>query len=50
MPWVMFSTVGGFHDKCGGYLGVFSTVGDIMINVGDILSTVEGVQYHRGMS
>ena len=21
MPWVMFSTVGGFHDKCGGYLG-----------------------------
>ena len=27
------------------YRGVFSTVGDIMINVGDILSTVEGVQY-----
>ena len=26
----MFSTVGGYHDKCG----------DIMINVGDILSTV----------
>ena len=26
-------------------LGVFSTVGDIMINVGDILSTVGGVQY-----
>ena len=52
----------------GGYLeyrGVFSAVGDIMINVGDILSTVGGfhimmhvgdimstvggVEYHRGI-
>ena len=30
------STVGGYLE----YRGVFSTVGDIMINVGDILSTV----------
>ena len=29
-------------------VGVFSTMGDIMINVGDILSTVEGVQYRGG--
>ena len=29
-------------------VGVFSTVGDIMINAGDILSTVEGVQYRGG--
>ena len=27
-------------------MGVFSTVGDIMMHVGDPLSTVEGVQYH----
>ena len=27
---------------------MFSTVGDIMIKVGDILSTVRGVQYHGG--
>ena len=35
----------------GGYLstvGMFSTVLDIMINVGDILSTVLGVQYRGG--
>ena len=38
MPWVMFSTVRGFHDKCGDILGVFSTMGNVMINVGDILS------------
>ena len=31
-------------------VGVFSTVGDIMINVGDILRTVEGVQYRGGIS
>ena len=32
----VFSTMGGY-DKCGGYLeyrGVFSTVGDIMMDVG----------------
>ena len=67
------STVGAYHDKCGGYLeyrGVFSTVGDIMstvgayleyrggcsvpwrviiMHVGDIMSTVEGVQYRGGI-
>ena len=31
-------------------VGVFSTMGDIMINVGDILSTVGGVQYCGGIS
>ena len=30
------STVGGYLE----YRGVFSAVGDIMVNVGDILSTV----------
>ena len=38
------SIVGGYLE----YRGVFSTVGDIMINVGDILSTVGGVQYRGG--
>ena len=28
--------------------GMFSTVGDIMQNVGDISSAEEGVQYHGG--
>ena len=51
---------GGYHDKCGGYLeyrggcSVFSTMGvilgDIMMHVGDIMSTVEGVQYCGGKS
>ena len=31
-------------------VGVFSTMGDIMINVGDTLSTVGGVQYRGGIS
>ena len=31
-------------------VGVFSTVGGIMIKVGDILSTVGGVQYRGGIS
>ena len=47
----MFSTVGGYHDKCGDILstvGVFSTVGDIMSTVGVILSTVGDVQYRGG--
>ena len=33
----VFSTVGRYHEYLGGYLeyrGVFSTMGDIMINVG----------------
>ena len=29
-------------------VGMFSTVGDIMMHVGDIMSTVEGVQYRGG--
>ena len=29
---------------------MFSTVGDIMMHVGDIMSTVEGVQYRGGIS
>ena len=36
----------GYLEYNGGILstmGVFSTVGDIMINVGDILSTVGGI-------
>ena len=33
---------------CVQYCGVFSTVGDIMMHVGDILNTVEDVQYHGG--
>ena len=36
---------GGYHDKCGDILstvGVFSTMGDIMILVGVIMSTVGG--------
>ena len=40
----MFSTVGGYHHKCGdnvSTVGVFSTVGDILSTVGD-------VQYRRG--
>ena len=30
-------------------MGVFSTVGDVIMHVGDIMSTVGGVQY-RGVS
>ena len=54
----------GYHDARGGIMstmGVFntvgdtilcnlSTVGDIMIHVGDIMSTVRGVQYRGGNS
>ena len=29
-------------------VGVFSTVGDIMMHLGSIMSTVGGVQYHGG--
>ena len=46
VPWGVFSTVGGYHEYRGGYheyrgdilstVGVFSTGGDIMINVGEI--------------
>ena len=34
----MFSTVGGYHDKCG----------DILSTVGDIMSTVGGYLEYRG--
>ena len=49
----VFSTVRGYHNACGGYLEYHRGVqycgpSDIMINVGDTLSTVEGVQYHGG--
>ena len=47
----MFSTVGGYHDKCGGYLeyrGGVQYRGDIMSTVGVILSTVGDVQYCGG--
>ena len=74
VPWGVLSTVGGYHDKCGGYLEYRRGVqfrdgyheycgrcsvpwGDIMINVGDILSTVgvfssvgEYHEYHGGLS
>ena len=39
------STVGGYLEYRGGCSVPW---GDIMINVGDILSTVEGVQYRGG--
>ena len=48
----VFSTVGGYHDKCGGYLeyirGILSAMGDIMMHMGDIMSTMAGVQYRGG--
>ena len=40
---------GGYHEYCGGTVGVFSTVGVIMMHVGDIMSTVEGVQCRGGI-
>ena len=42
---------GGVQDRGGDILstvGVFSTVGDIMINVGDSLSTMGGYLQYRG--
>ena len=44
-PWGVFSSMGGYHDKCG---DILSTVGDIMINVGDILSTVGDIMINVG--
>ena len=46
---------GGYHEYHGGYLEYCGRCsvpweGDIMMHVGDIMSTVEGVQYHRGKS
>ena len=50
ITWVQYR---GGYCKCGGYLeylgGIaLSTVGDIMMHVGDIMSTMVGVQYHGG--
>ena len=49
----VFSTVGGYHEYRGGYLeycgGCSVPWGDIMMHVGDIMSTVEGVQYRGGI-
>ena len=43
---------GGYHEYHVGVIlstvGVFSTMGDIMMHVGDIMSTVGGVQYCKG--
>ena len=36
------------YERVCSTVGVFSTMEDIMINVGDILSTMRGVQYHGG--
>ena len=54
------STLGGYHEYIGGcsvHQGMFSTSGDIMMNVGDTMSTSRDVQYiggipqvHRGIS
>ena len=45
--------MGGYHEYRGVILstvGMFSTVGDIMMHVGGIMSTLEGVQYRGGKS
>ena len=50
----VFSTVGGYHDKCGGISwvpwGVFSTVGDIMSTVGGYLEYRGGCSVPWGIS
>ena len=49
----ILSTVGGYHDKCGGYLeyrGVFSTMGDIMSTVGGYLEYRGGCSVPWGIS
>ena len=46
------STSGGYHEYiegCSVYRGMFSTSGDIMMNVGDIISTSGNVQYIGGI-
>ena len=44
--------MGGYHEYLGGYLeyhgGCSVPWKDIMMHVGDIMSTVGGVQYHGG--
>ena len=51
----ILSTVGGYHEYCGGLSrvpwGVFSTVGDTMINVGGYLEYRGGYhEYCGGLS
>ena len=41
----MFSTVGGYHDKCGGYL---EYRGGCSVPWGDIMSTMGGYLEYRG--
>ena len=41
------STMGGYLESCGGCSVPW---GDIMMHVGDIMSTDEGVQYRGGKS
>ena len=41
----------GYHEYIGGcsvHWGMFSTLGDIMMHVGDTMSTLRDVQYIRG--
>ena len=50
--WRVFSTVGDSWVPWGlswGPWEMFSTVGDIMMHVGDVMSTMGGVQYHGGI-
>ena len=44
------STLGGYHDERSVNRGMFSTSGDIMMNVGDTMSTSGDVQYIGGCS
>ena len=42
---------GGYHEYIGGcsvHWGMLSTLGDIMMHVGDTMSTLRDVQYIRG--
>ena len=52
LPWRGVQYRGGYHDSCGGYLeyrgGCLVPWQDIMMHVGDILSTVGGIQYRGG--
>ena len=44
----IISTSGGYHEYIGGcsvHWGMFSALGDIMMNVGDTMSTSGDVQY-----
>ena len=46
------STVGVYHDECGGYheyTGVFSTLGNIMSTPWVIMSTLEDTKMHVGV-